>query len=121
MYLTKEKKNRSGNYIILIFKSLLFLYLQGLVDTSKEIEKLDKRYKNLTSQQSKLVEAMAKDDYETKVPESIRNSNSEKVRERETLRFRFNLSKEHLIFTTLFLKLLYVLAQLVLHQIHFIS
>ena len=52
---------------------------QGLVDTSKEIEKLEKRFGSLTSQQTRLQESMQKPDYESKVPETVRNSNKEKV------------------------------------------
>lgn len=51
-----------------------------MVDTSKEISKLEQQKEKLTSQQSKLKEKMEADGYQTKVPENVRKSNSEKVR-----------------------------------------
>ncbi|XP_072015193.1 valine--tRNA ligase-like [Amphiura filiformis] len=60
-------------------KCEVHLQLTGLVDTSKEIEKLEKRISSLTSQQTRLQETMDKPDYESKVPENVKKTNSEKM------------------------------------------
>lgn len=50
-----------------------------MIDTNKEIEKLKKKSDLLTQTVIKLQKAMSVVDYETKVPEDVRNTNSEKL------------------------------------------
>lgn len=65
-------------------KCEVHMLLKGVVDTSKEISKLEQQKEKLTSQQSKLKEKMEADGYQTKVPENVRKSNSEKFANTET-------------------------------------
>eukprot|EP00795_Rhopilema_esculentum_P010702 gene10702-19474_t len=51
----------------------------GLVDIGKEISKLDNKLEKTEAQLSKLMEAMKIDDYEKKVPDSVRQQNCEKA------------------------------------------
>lgn len=55
------------------------VFSQGLIDPVKETEKLLKKQDTLSQQVSKLEQAMVAPDYETKVPEEVRQSNSEKL------------------------------------------
>lgn len=50
-----------------------------MIDTNKEIEKLKKKSGVLTQTVIKLQKAMSVADYETKVPEDVRNTNREKL------------------------------------------
>jgi len=50
-----------------------------LIDTSKEIEKLKKKSDLLTQTVEKLNKAMSVADYETKVPDDVRNANKDKL------------------------------------------
>lgn len=50
-----------------------------MIDTTKEIEKLRKKSDLLTQTVEKLQKAMSVGDYETKVPEDIKNTNKEKL------------------------------------------
>lgn len=52
---------------------------QGLIDTAKEVEKLKKKSDLLTQTVEKLKKAMTVPDYESKVPEDVKNSNKEKL------------------------------------------
>lgn len=58
---------------------VVLLYLQGLIDPVKEITKLEKKKDNLSQTISKLQQAMAADDYVTKVPAEVQKVNSEKL------------------------------------------
>ncbi|CAH0715283.1 unnamed protein product, partial [Brenthis ino] len=55
------------------------LVLKGLIDPQKEIAKLEKKKENLTQTINKLQQAMAADDYSTKVPVDVQKLNSEKL------------------------------------------
>lgn len=55
------------------------LVLKGLIDPVKEITKLEKKKDNLSQTISKLQQAMAADDYVTKVPAEVQKVNSEKL------------------------------------------
>ncbi|CAD7088868.1 unnamed protein product [Hermetia illucens] len=55
------------------------LVLKGLIDVDKEIEKLQKKCDGLKNTVSKLEQAMAVPDYETKVPAEVQESNKEKL------------------------------------------
>ncbi|XP_049829740.1 valine--tRNA ligase [Schistocerca gregaria] len=55
------------------------LMLKGLVDPSREIEKLQKKEESLNQQVTKLHQAMSAEDYEIKVPEEVRKANEEKL------------------------------------------
>ncbi|XP_069121491.1 LOW QUALITY PROTEIN: valine--tRNA ligase-like [Argopecten irradians] len=57
------------------------LMLKGLIDPSKEKTKLDGKKNKLSSQLQKLTEASQKPDYTSKVPQTIRDQNSEKMAE----------------------------------------
>lgn len=59
--------------------SFLIAFIKGVVDTQKEVAKLESQKEKLVSQQSKLKEKMEVEGYEEKVPESVRNANAEKV------------------------------------------
>ena len=56
-----------------------FLF-QGLIDATKEVGKLQEKQGKLQSQLEKLKQSVAKPDYESKVPENVRQQNTEKVR-----------------------------------------
>ncbi|XP_041480879.1 valine--tRNA ligase-like isoform X2 [Lytechinus variegatus] len=60
-------------------KCEVHLLLKGLVDPSKELAKLKQRQTNLTSQKDRLQKAMDVDGYQTKVPQKVQESNSEKL------------------------------------------
>ena len=60
------------------------LMLKGIIDPVKEVEKLGKKQDQLKNQLEKLKKSMLIKDYEKKVPEDIRNANSEKVSQTET-------------------------------------
>ncbi|XP_071489164.1 valine--tRNA ligase-like [Diadema antillarum] len=60
-------------------KCEVHMLLKGLVDPSKEIAKLEQRKTNLTNQRDRLQKAMEVEGYETKVPEKVRQANSEKL------------------------------------------
>lgn len=53
--------------------------IQGIIDVPKEIGKLNGKKERLSGQLQKLKDASAKDDYTTKVPEEVRQQNSQKV------------------------------------------
>lgn len=53
--------------------------LQGLIDVTKEVAKLDDKRNKLNAQLKKLFETINGADYVTKVPENVRNQNSDKV------------------------------------------
>ena len=56
------------------------LFIQGLLDITKEVAKLEDKKLKLSSQIKRLQEATTKPDYETKVPQNVREQNQEKVR-----------------------------------------
>lgn len=57
----------------------MYWWLKGLIDITKEVGKLEEKKSKLDGQLNKLQEAAAKADYETKVPENVRQQNKEKV------------------------------------------
>ncbi|XP_048478655.1 valine--tRNA ligase isoform X1 [Plutella xylostella] len=57
----------------------IHLVLKGLIDPQKEITKLEKKKDLLTQTITKLNQAMAADDYTTKVPADVQKNNSEKL------------------------------------------
>ncbi|KAL3869903.1 hypothetical protein ACJMK2_042527 [Sinanodonta woodiana] len=57
------------------------LMLKGLIDIGKEIQKLEGKKEKLGCQVTKLREAAATTDYNTKVPEHVRQQNAEKLNE----------------------------------------
>ncbi|XP_002732116.2 valine--tRNA ligase [Saccoglossus kowalevskii] len=64
-------------------KCEVHLLLKGMIDVSKEINKLKQKQERLAGQQKKLQNAMSIDDYDNKVPENIRQNNSEKLSQTE--------------------------------------
>lgn len=65
-------------------KCTAHLMLKGIIDPSKEVEKVQKKQDLLKNQLEKLKKSMQIKDYETKVPEEVRKSNSEKLSQMET-------------------------------------
>ena len=65
-------------------KCAAHLMLKGIIDPSKEVEKVQKKQETLRNQLEKLKKSMQIKDYETKVPEEVRKSNAEKVSQTET-------------------------------------
>ena len=57
------------------------LMLKGIIDSAKEIEKLEKKSTQLQNQYDKLIKAEQVEGYNTKVPEDIRLANSEKCQQ----------------------------------------
>merc|ERR1712062_865790 len=62
-------------------KCTAHLMLKGIIDPSKEVEKVQKKQDLLKNQ---LKKSMQIKDYESKVPEEVRKSNSEKLSQMET-------------------------------------
>lgn len=62
-------------------KIIILCFNQGLIDTSKEVEKLKKKSDLLTQTVEKLNKAMNVADYEIKVPEDVRSANKEKLKQ----------------------------------------
>jgi len=60
------------------------LMLKGLIEPSKEVEKLGKKSATLMSQLEKLTKAMSIAGYEDKVPQDVRKANAEKKSQTET-------------------------------------
>lgn len=54
---------------------------QGLIDTTKEVEKLKKKSDLLTQTVEKLQKSMSVPDYEVKVPEDVKDANKEKLKQ----------------------------------------
>lgn len=52
-----------------------------MIDSTKEIEKLNKKSDSLTQTVTKLHKAMSVADYKTKVPEDVQNTNKEKLQQ----------------------------------------
>ena len=52
-----------------------------MIDADKEVAKLEEKKNKLGLTLKKLQDAVAKPDYESKVPENVRKQNTEKVRE----------------------------------------
>ncbi|XP_052095273.1 valine--tRNA ligase-like [Mytilus californianus] len=59
------------------------IMLKGIIDISKEISKLNGKKDTLSGQLQKLKDTTAKEDYTTKVPEDVRQKNSQKMSETE--------------------------------------
>ena len=59
-------------------------FIQGIIDVPKEISKLNGKKDRLAGQLQKLKDAASKEDYTTKVPEEVRQQNSQKVSPRES-------------------------------------
>ena len=55
--------------------------LKGIIDTAKEVEKLEKKRTQLKSQYDKLIKATQVEGYEKKVPEDFRLANAEKCQQ----------------------------------------
>ena len=54
------------------------LMLKGIIDATKEIEKLEKKKTQLQTQYDKLIKATQIESYDKKVPEEVRMANAEK-------------------------------------------
>lgn len=60
-------------------KCTAYILLKGLIDLSKEEDRINKKVAFNQQQIGKLKEAMSKTDYEDKVPQEVREKNSEKL------------------------------------------
>ena len=60
------------------------LYLKGIIDPIKELEKLQKKQDTMKSQLEKLKKSMEIPDYATKVPADVQTSNKEKLSQTDT-------------------------------------
>ncbi|XP_075977591.1 valyl-tRNA synthetase isoform X1 [Anticarsia gemmatalis] len=75
-----EEEAPSGCSILTVSDKIeVRLVLKGLIDPQKEITKLEKKKETLSQTISKLQQAMAADDYTTKVPAEVQKANSEKL------------------------------------------
>lgn len=61
-------------------KCKLYILLKGIIDVDKEEIKLKKKKASLLQQIESLKKLMNSDNYESKVPEDVRQKNTEKVR-----------------------------------------
>jgi len=57
--------------------------LKGVIEADKEIGKLEKKRENLEQNIAKLKQKMSFEDYENKVPESVRLDNKENLKQSE--------------------------------------
>jgi valyl-tRNA synthetase len=64
-------------------KCKLFILLKGIIDIDKEEAKLTKRKVSLQQQIENVKKEMNVDNYETKVPESVREKNKDKLNQLE--------------------------------------
>lgn len=55
------------------------LWLQGLIEPSKELQKLDKKKEGLEQTITRLNQAMSIEDYENKVPVDVQQTNTERL------------------------------------------
>lgn len=60
-------------------KCKLYLMLKGIIDIDKEEQKMTKKKEKLKQEIESLKKLMASDNYETRVPEAVRQKNQEKV------------------------------------------
>lgn len=60
-------------------KCKLYLMLKGIIDIEKEEQKMVKKKEKLNQEIESLKKLMATDNYETRVPEAVRQKNQEKV------------------------------------------
>lgn len=60
-------------------KCKLYLPLKGIIDIEKESQKMSKNKESLLKQIESLKKLMSSDKYETKVPEAVRQKNTEKL------------------------------------------
>lgn len=60
-------------------KCKLYLMLKGIIDIDKEEAKLRKKKEGLVQQIDAIRKEQSKDNYETRVPEAVRQKNQEKV------------------------------------------
>ncbi|XP_066910854.1 valine--tRNA ligase-like [Clytia hemisphaerica] len=81
-----EKEEAPGGCAIQLVgdKCEVLLSLKGIVDFTKEIQKLRVKQEKSEQSVSKLIETTKKDDYETKVPEKVREQNQQKITQLHT-------------------------------------
>ena len=60
-------------------KCKLYLMLKGIIDIDKEEAKLKKKKEGLAQQIDAIRKEQSKDNYDTRVPEGVRQKNQEKV------------------------------------------
>lgn len=77
--LSDEKPPIGCSILTVSDKIEVHLVLKGLIDPQKELTKLEKKKEALSQTITKLQQAMAADDYSTKVPAEVQKTNSEKL------------------------------------------
>ncbi|KAJ8731130.1 hypothetical protein PYW07_004294 [Mythimna separata] len=77
--LSDEKPPIGCSILTVSDKIEVHLVLKGLIDPQKELTKLEKKKEALSQTINKLQQAMAADDYSTKVPAEVQKINSEKL------------------------------------------
>ncbi|XP_063624402.1 valine--tRNA ligase isoform X1 [Cydia splendana] len=77
--LSEEKPPVGCSILTVSDKIEVHLVLKGLIDPQKEISKLEKKKDTLSQTITKLCQAMAAEDYATKVPADVQKGNSEKL------------------------------------------
>ena len=60
-------------------KCKMYLLLKGIIDIEKEVQKMTKKKEKLNQEIESLKKLMTSDNYETRVPEAVRQKNQEKV------------------------------------------
>lgn len=78
-FLRNEKAPHGCAMSTLSDKCKLYIMLKGIIDIEKEEAKLKKKKETLTQQIETIRKEQAKDNYETRVPEAVRQKNQEKV------------------------------------------
>jgi valyl-tRNA synthetase len=76
---SKEEVPGSSAAAVISDKCTAYIILKGLIDFSKEEDRIKKKIGILDQQVNKLKEAMAKLDYESKVPLDVQESNAAKM------------------------------------------
>ncbi|XP_073956319.1 valyl-tRNA synthetase isoform X2 [Choristoneura fumiferana] len=79
--LSEEQPPTGCSILTVSDKIEVHLVLKGLIDPQKEITKLEKKKETLSQTITKLSQAMAADDYTTKVPAEVQKTNSEKLKQ----------------------------------------
>ncbi|XP_063891954.1 valine--tRNA ligase isoform X1 [Helicoverpa armigera] len=77
--LSDEQPSIGCSILTVSDKIEVHLVLKGLIDPQKEIAKLEKKKESLSQTIAKLQQAMAAEDYTTKVPAEVQKTNSEKL------------------------------------------
>lgn len=81
--LSEQSPEKGCSVLTISDKIEVHLVLKGLIDPQKEITKLEKKMDVLSQTIAKLNQAMCADDYTSKVPVEVQNTNTEKLSQSE--------------------------------------